>query len=279
MEPSILLSSAAVCSGGFGPWIRALRWRSVWAITASRMAPHFTGEGGTYLTNAMWSRRDPSNQNARLPHESIKLRSATMVDVTCHYAHRLDTSAVAGKRWSWQCCHLTYMGRRFSYPCGTGGRASLAFEPRSLHSQSCAHQRPYGAQLWGQLVPGRCMPGRCWRNPVYPASVRTRPYRRRRFLLGKAFKLHDTSSYRATEAFHRPATTGLDSSLDNEMARDGLQAIDSTGGFEWNGCETRTTRGNQAAMFHPTNCRSGMTLGLPHPGSEQTAKSVRESGD
>lgn len=202
-----------------------------------------------------------------------------MVDVTCHYAHRLDTSTVAGKRWSWQCCHLTYMGRRFSYPCGTGGRASLAFEPRSLHSQSCAHQRPYGAQLWGQLVPGRCMPGRCWRNPVYPASVRTRPYRRRRFLLGKAFKLHDTSSYRATEAFHRPATTGLDSSLDNEMARDGLQAIDSTGGFEWNGCETRTTRGNQAAMFHPTNCRSGMTLGLPHPGSEQTAKSVRESGD
>ena len=166
----------------------------------------------------------------------------------------------------WQCCHLTYMGRRFSHPCGRGGRASPVSELRSFPSESCVRQRPCPAWLTGQCVRVRCMPGSGWQSPVYPASVRTLPNRRSRFLLGKAFKLHDTSSYRATEAFHRPATTGLDSSLDNEMARDGLQAIDSTGGFEWNGCETRTTRGNQAAMFHPTNCRSGMTLGLPHPG-------------
>jgi len=36
------------------------------------------------------------------------------------------------------------VGRRSSYLCGTVARASLAYEPRSLHSQPYARQRPSG---------------------------------------------------------------------------------------------------------------------------------------
>ncbi len=45
-------------------------------------------------------------------------------------------------------------GTAISYPCGTGVRALLASELRSLRSQSCAHPRPCGAESWGQLIRG-----------------------------------------------------------------------------------------------------------------------------
>src|SRR5450755_101834 len=42
-----------------------------------------------------------------------------------------------------------YLRTAISCPCGTAVRASPAFEPRSLHSQSCAHRHPCGAGSQG----------------------------------------------------------------------------------------------------------------------------------
>jgi len=80
-----------------------------------------------------------------------------------------------------------------SYPCGIEGHALLASELRSLHLQPCAHRRPSGAALSGQLLRACCTQGSGWQNRVYPASARTPPRIQCRFLLGKPFAVHDTT--------------------------------------------------------------------------------------
>jgi hypothetical protein len=94
-------------------------------------------------------------------------------------------------------------------PCGKGALASLASEPRSLHSRSCAHRRPCGAESRGQLVRAYCMPGSGRRNRAYLASARTLPRRRCKFGLGMPLRSMIRRPYCSKEVGHRPAIMGL----------------------------------------------------------------------
>jgi hypothetical protein len=57
------------------------------------------------------------------------------------------------------------LGRRFSYLCGTVARASLAYEPRSLHSQPYARQRPSGVLAVGTVGSGELQAGQRLAKP------------------------------------------------------------------------------------------------------------------
>lgn len=65
--------------------------------------------------------------------------------------------------------------------CGTGVRASLACELRSLRPPSCAHRHPCDAELGGRSFREGCIPGSGWQNLAYRASVRTLRRRGYRF--------------------------------------------------------------------------------------------------